>query len=68
MAKNRCRAVCITRDSKLIHAKRSHHHEPHWSRFSNRELYPTEHDIDAHADIFTISQSDIGSKAVIVEI
>lgn len=67
MAKNRCRAVCITRNSKLLNAKRNHQHPPHWNRFSNRELYSTEHDIDAHGDIFTISQSDDNTKTVIVE-
>lgn len=55
MAKNRCRAVCITQNSRLVHARRSHHHEPHWGRFTNRELYTTEHeaDVDAHGEIYT---------------
>ena len=54
MAKNRCRAVCITQNSRLVHARRSHHHDPHWGRFSNRELYTTEHeaDVDGHGDIY----------------
>lgn len=54
MAKNRCRAVCITQNSRLVHARRSHHHEPHWGRFSNRELYTTEHEADvAHGEAYT---------------
>lgn len=60
MAKNRCRAVCITQNSRLVSSRRSHDHSPHWGRFSNRELYTTEHeaDVDSHGDIFTISQSN----------
>lgn len=59
MAKTRCRAVCITQNSRLVHARRNHHHEAHWGRFSNRELYTTEHeaDVDAHRDNFTITSS-----------
>lgn len=54
MAKNRCRAVCITQNSRLVHARRSHDHEPHWGRFSNRELYTTEHEADvAHGEVYT---------------
>lgn len=67
MAKNRCRAVCITRNSKLVRARRNHEHPAHWSRFSNRELYSTEHDIDAHGEIFTITQTSDGNKTVLVE-
>lgn len=54
MAKTRCRAVCITQNSQLMLARRSHHHDPHWGRFSNRELYTTEHeaDKDSHRDVY----------------
>lgn len=69
MAKNRCRAVCITRNSRLIHSRRSHLHPPHWGRFSNRELYTTEHeaDVDSHGDVFTITHSNDDPKTVVVE-
>lgn len=67
MAKNRCRAVCITRDSKLLHARRSHQHAAHWGRFSNRELYTTEHDIDAHGDVYTLAQSQDDHKTILVQ-
>lgn len=67
MAKNRCRAVCITRNSKLVHVRRNHQHPDHWNRFSNREVYTTEYDIDAHEDMYTITQSTEDNKTLLVE-
>lgn len=66
MAKYRCRAVCITRNSRMIHARRSHQHPAHWNRFSNRELFTTEHeaDVDAHGDVFTITHANDQPKTV----
>lgn len=65
MSKNRCRAVCITRDSKLIRARRDHHHPAHWNRFANRELFTTEQDIDGDPIMYTLTQSLIQDKTVI---
>lgn len=50
MSKHRCRAVCITLNSSLVSVRRGHQHQPHWERFTNRELYTTEQDIDAPTD------------------
>lgn len=50
-AKNRCRAVCITINSKLVVARRDHQHDAHWERVESRDVFPTEHDIDAHGEI-----------------
>lgn len=55
MAKNRCRAVCITLNSNLVSARRDHQHPAHWDRFANRELYSTENDIDTNDDMITIT-------------
>lgn len=38
--------------------RRDHQHPPHWERFSNRELYITEQDIDAPSDMITIIPAD----------
>lgn len=58
MSKNRCRAVCITLNSSLVSVRREHQHQPHWERFTNRELYLTEQDIDAPSEMFTMIPAD----------
>lgn len=58
MSKNRCRAVCITFNSSLVSVRRDHQHPPHWERFTNRELYTIEQDIDAPSDMITIVPDD----------
>lgn len=54
--KNKCKAVCITKNSELVSVRRQHIHEPHWSRISNRALYAVENDLDEY---FEISSGDI---------
>lgn len=54
MSKNRCKAVCITLNSSLVSVRRDHQHQPHWDRFTNRELYSAEQDIDVPNDMTTI--------------
>lgn len=46
VSKNKCRAVCVTKFSRLISARRNHDHEPHWNRISNRILYNVESDLE----------------------
>lgn len=45
VSKNRCRAVCTTINNELVHVRRSHDHEPHWSRIANRPLYNEEEEM-----------------------
>lgn len=46
MSKNRCRAVCTTKNNELVHVRRGHEHAPHWSRIGNRPLFNEEDDLD----------------------
>ncbi|XP_055695322.1 modifier of mdg4-like isoform X2 [Lutzomyia longipalpis] len=52
VSKTRCRAICITKGSQLVTSRRSHYHEPHWNRISNRPLYNYEEDADPDASHF----------------
>lgn len=48
VSKNRCRAVCTTKDNSLMDARRDHDHEAHWDRIANRMLYTQEEELDQH--------------------
>lgn len=39
LTKNRCTAVCTTKDNKLKSVRRAHHHPPHWNRISNKKYF-----------------------------
>lgn len=51
VSKNKCRAVCLTKRSRLVVARRHHDHESHWERIGNRPLYDVEDDLDEYVDI-----------------
>lgn len=50
VVKSKCRAVCITKNSKLMAFRRTHNHEPHWNRILNRALYDVEDALDNQYD------------------
>lgn len=58
VSKNRCRAVCITKNSALVCARRAHHHDGHWTRIGNRQLYTVEDDLDRINENHQNNQND----------
>lgn len=42
MIRARCKAICVTKASRLVSSKRSHTHESHRNKILERKLYPTE--------------------------
>lgn len=71
VSKNRCRAVCTTKNNELVHVRRSHEHEPHWGRIANRPLYNEEDDLDdildTHKDDSLIDMSKLGPVPATME-
>lgn len=51
ISKNKCKAVCLTKQSAFVVARRVHHHEPHWDRIANRMLFDVENDLDEYVEI-----------------
>lgn len=51
VSKNRCRAVCTTKNNELVHVRRSHDHQPHWGRIANRQLYNDEDEVDEYFEL-----------------
>lgn len=47
VSKNKCRAVVLTKRSRLVVAKRQHIHEDHWDRIGVRTLYDVEDELDS---------------------
>ncbi|XP_059611346.1 modifier of mdg4-like isoform X5 [Phlebotomus argentipes] len=59
VSKTRCRAICITKGSQLVTSRRSHCHEPHWNRISNRPLYSFEDDMGDFIEISAETEEKI---------
>ncbi|KAL9893462.1 modifier of mdg4-like isoform X10 [Glossina fuscipes] len=53
--KMRCKAVVITKNNKLVAARREHNHDDHLSRIGERPLYKVEEDLGEYIELKTDS-------------
>lgn len=49
--KTRCKAVVITKNNKLVAARRDHCHPDHYSRIGNRPLYEVEEELGDYIEL-----------------